>query len=88
MKGRCAGCGLSGSVARVSAHARYCPEYRELYRSAPERALSPEEEYARWQDSEERQERREQRREAAIAEADRRRDVHRRRWATPPDPLE
>jgi hypothetical protein len=46
--GRCAGCGKSGPPKKVQAHIMTCPDYAELYRADPARALPPEAEHARW----------------------------------------
>lgn len=47
--GRCAGCGeTSASCKKINAHVLECPEYKALYKSDPDKALSPREEFARW----------------------------------------
>ena len=48
-QGRCAGCGGTGSVKAVQRHIMGCAAYARLYQEDKARALSPEEEYARWQ---------------------------------------
>jgi hypothetical protein len=67
-------------------HTRYCPEYADLFKAEPMRALEPGVEYARWAD-EQRADDRAEHREGAIAEADRRRAVQAERWKTPDDLL-
>lgn len=47
-RGRCSGCGESGSSQAVAAHTAACPGFAVLYREHPERALAPEAEYLRW----------------------------------------
>lgn len=74
MSGRCAGCGTtSKSAAEVREHIRYCPDYRKLFARDPAAALDPEAEHARWVQSDRAAERAD-RRQAAVAEADRRRE--------------
>jgi len=47
--GRCAGCGkTSGSARVINAHVLECPEYKELYKTNPAAALSPQAEQQRW----------------------------------------
>lgn len=47
--GRCVGCGTTDtSVRKMSAHIAECPAYAEIYRTAPEQALSPLEAQRRW----------------------------------------
>lgn len=47
--GRCAGCGASdASARRMAAHISECEDYKELYRTSPDRALSPAEEQKRY----------------------------------------
>lgn len=88
MSGRCAGCGQIDKNADVTReHTRYCRQFGQLYRLAPERALDPEAEYARWVEFD-RAEMRSGRRDAHVTEADRRRAEQKARWRTPPDPLE
>jgi hypothetical protein len=48
-KGRCAGCGLIKSVREVKLHSVDCEQFAELYRVSPEKALSPVEEFSRYQ---------------------------------------
>lgn len=88
MPGRCAGCGeTSKDVPAVREHVRYCPGYQRLHAEHPERALEPEQEFARYV-REQRADDRAGRREAVIAEADRRRAEQASRWRTPADILE
>lgn len=47
-QGRCPGCHLTGERKRVDGHVLGCEDYADLYRSHPERALAPAEEYLRW----------------------------------------
>lgn len=48
-RGRCAGCGLEDpSAKKVERHVASCPDYLALYRTSPEKALSPEDEMKRW----------------------------------------
>lgn len=68
-------------------HARYCNKYKALYAEHPERALDPEAEFIRWRDVDRAGER-DDRRQAAVDEADRRRAVQTDRWKTPDDILE
>ena len=87
MTGRCAGCGLvNRNSAVVREHVRYCPEFLNLFLTAPERALEPEDEFARYRD-EDRQADRQKHKDDAISEADRRRAEQAARWETPPDLL-
>jgi hypothetical protein len=47
--GRCAGCGMTDmSQRKVIIHIRECDKYADLFRTAPEQALSPLEEQRRW----------------------------------------
>jgi hypothetical protein len=71
----------------VREHTRYCRKYKELYATRPKQALDPEDEFIRWRDGDRAGER-DDRRQAAVDEADRRRAVQAGRWATPPDILE
>lgn len=88
MAGRCAGCGQTDkNPADTREHVRYCVDYARLYAGHPERALEPEQEFERWV-REQRDQDRAGRKEAAIGEADRRREEQRRRWETPRDILE
>jgi len=48
-QGRCAGCGQSGSVKAVQSHIMGCAAYARLYQEDKDKALSPGEEYVRWQ---------------------------------------
>lgn len=47
--GRCAGCGKSGTVKAVQSHIMSCAAFAALYKADKTRALSPAEEYVRWQ---------------------------------------
>lgn len=88
MTGRCAGCGLTNKNADlVREHTRYCMPFRSLYLEYPEAALDPGDEYIRWREAE-RGEERQEHKDAAVSEADRRRAVQQARWKTPPDILE
>lgn len=87
MIGRCPGCGLSHKDSDlVREHTRYCRKYKALLAYHPERALDPEAEFIRWRD-EDRSGERDDRRQDAVDEADRRRAVQASRWATPVDLL-
>lgn len=59
-RGKCAGCAIEDSSCKVvKNHTLTCPEFIELYRTDPARALDPEDEYRRhleWLRSEEGQE--------------------------------
>jgi hypothetical protein len=87
MTGRCAGCGLIDRNAdKVKEHTRYCPDFAALFLVSPEQALDPEAEFTRWRDIE-RAVARENSKQAAVDEADRRRAEQEARWETPEDPL-
>jgi hypothetical protein len=46
--GRCSGCGQEdASCKKIRNHAASCPEFLELFRRQPERAIDPEAEWAR-----------------------------------------
>lgn len=48
-KGRCAGCGLeNGSAKLIERHITKCPDYLDLYKKDPAKALSAEEEASRY----------------------------------------
>lgn len=47
MQGRCAGCGNEGAYKAMLTHVGRCPEFAELFRNDPERALDPAVEYRR-----------------------------------------
>lgn len=89
--GRCAGCGFQNvSCQKVKRHVVDCPDYIELFRTDPGRALDPEEEYQRYKaedDSPEaRLDRKMDRIERLDTMLDARRQAHRERF-TAYDPL-
>lgn len=92
MAGRCAGCGLTGSSKKVSAHVLTCPDFLALYRSEPGRALDPEAEHQRHRlendTSEARAQRRDLKLRARFAEMERRQALSTDRWRQPKDLLE
>jgi hypothetical protein len=49
--GRCSGCGATGSLCRIEKHTPSCPDWLDLFAADPSCALSPREEYVRWQTS-------------------------------------
>lgn len=86
--GRCSGCGKNDKSCKVvRQHIRTCPKYAELLRTAPGKALEPEEEYRRWV-AEDRPAERTERREELGATTDAKLAQQRARFATPPDILE
>lgn len=88
--GRCAGCGkTSASCKQINAHVLECPEYKALYKSDPDRALSPREEHKRWlredgklQDKVAKVEARSARAEAHREINDRKLSMEAERWST------
>lgn len=83
--GRCAGCGLSNSSCRpIRAHVETCPDYLDLYREDPARALAPEAEYRRWKAEDDSPEARQAARDVRLgrvfAEADEAQQAARERW--------
>jgi hypothetical protein len=90
MTGRCAGCGLTNKNAEyVREHTRYCEDFPAAWRAAkPGVSLDPVDVHLRWVTSGDRAEFRQERKDAAVTEADRRRAAQKARWATPPDILE
>lgn len=80
------------SLRKVTTHVVVCPDYAQLYREDPARALSPEDEYNRWKvedhSPEARAERKDQKQQDMWVKLDRSRDASDKRWATPPDILE
>jgi hypothetical protein len=48
-RGRCGGCGKTGTPKAIARHIVDCEPYQELYARNPTRALDPEAEYARWE---------------------------------------
>lgn len=48
-RGRCAGCGQEdASAKKIERHINTCPQYLDLWRTDPDRALSPTAEAERW----------------------------------------
>lgn len=90
--GRCAGCGRTDSLRKISLHIVDCSAYLDLYDRDPQRALTPIAEYERYrrEDStpEARAVQRGHRLERRFAEINRLHAVSATRWACPPDILE
>ena len=86
--GRCSGCGLEDrSCKKIGTHIHTCSSFLELFRSDPDKALEPEEEYRRyhaWLKTEEGQEflddQRADRIDAYREEGEERLERHRERW--------
>jgi hypothetical protein len=70
--GRCAGEGKTGPAREIAIHMITCPEFARLVQKNPERALPPEQEYARWR-REDRDDEREGARSVKVADTDARR---------------
>lgn len=89
--GRCAGCGRTESMRKISLHIVECGRYIDLYARHPERALAPVAEYDRYRREntpEARAEQRGQRLHARFAEINRQQAASVTRWTTPPDLLD
>jgi hypothetical protein len=87
VKGRCAGCGEVGPVARVNAHIRSCRQWAERYRGDPAGTLEPASEYERWQAEDQAAERAAEI-AGSIAEVDAYRAGQAERFRRPPGILE
>ncbi len=85
--GRCAGCGRTGAACTIGRHTLACEEFQALYRRNPEAALSPREEYQRWE-CEDKAAGRLQRRDTALAATRQLRSEQATRFARLPDILE
>ncbi len=90
--GRCAGCGRTGSLRKISQHIVDCCSYIELYERNPERCLDPVAELNRYRihdgGSQARAEQRDERLRARFAEINRLQLTSANRGASPPDILE
>ncbi len=90
--GRCAGCGRTSSLRRVSQHIVDCPQYLNLYQQDPHRCLAPEAEYERFRREDNspvaKAEQRGTKLAARFAEINRHQARSAARWQRPPDILE
>ena len=90
--GRCAGCGSTGSVRKVSTHILTCHEYLALFRQSPQRCLDPQAEHERYKTeddtSEARAARRDQRLKSRFVKLDGQQRFAARRWQQLKDILE
>lgn len=90
--GRCAGCGRIDSLRKIGQHIVDCVDYTTLFRTDPDRALTPAEEYQRYRRDETsavaRAEQRGSRLAVRFREINRHQAASTARWARPPDILE
>lgn len=90
--GRCAGCGRTGAVRKIQAHALTCQKYITLYATSPQRCLDPEAEYIRYQTEDNSPEARAERRDARLRERFSHLDAaaarQAQRWQIPKDILD
>lgn len=90
--GRCAGCGRVDSLRKIGLHIVDCVDYVTLFRSDPDRCLTPAEEYVRFRHEDDsavaRAEQRGTRLAARFREINRHHAVSTARWLRPPDILE
>lgn len=84
--GRCAGCGKTGSSCKIDGHAMECPDWLELFRTEPDRALDAAAEYRRWK-ADDRADERDARRELVTVQGEAARTASLSRFAYV-DPLE
>ncbi len=85
--GRCDGCGITGSTAKVIRHVLDCKQWHALYAKDSVLARDPETAYVAWL-SGGRAVERESRKRAAIEQENEKRAAASRRFATPRDILE
>jgi hypothetical protein len=90
--GRCAGCGRTNSLRKISLHMIDCVKYRELFEKDPVHAPGPAEEYQRHRREDTTPEARAVQRglrlHTRFAEINRQQAHSAARWATPSDILE
>lgn len=91
--GRCAGCGvMDNSCKKIKSHVLTCPDYLEVFKSDPAKALPPEEEWVRWQNEDNSDEARAVAKEIRLtkrfAEMDAKREAQSERWQKPKDILD
>jgi hypothetical protein len=90
--GRCAGCGRTDSLRKITVHIIECADYAALYERDPGLALTPQAEYDRFRREDDTPEaharQRDQRLKARFAEINRAQAASASRWACPPDILE
>lgn len=90
--GRCSGCGRIDSCTKICQHIVTCPEYADLFSSAPHECLDPAADYQRHRavtdTPDARARRRDDRLRERFADLDRRQAVSVTRWRTPPDILD
>lgn len=88
VKGRCAGCGKIAPIREAERHATGCEKFAELYASSPDQALSPADEFLRYQREDRNEETLEVKRQTDLdakkaryqVQAERKLDEARRRW--------
>lgn len=86
-KGRCAGCGESGSSCEIDRHIRRCAAWARLYQQSPQDALEPKAEYLRWE-TQDKADQRAQEVQRSISRVDAIRAAQAERFRRPPDILE
>lgn len=90
--GRCAGCGRIDSLRKIGLHIVDCVDYATLFRTDPDRCLTPAEEYERYRREETsavaRAEQRGDRLAARFREINRHQAATTARWQRPRDILE
>lgn len=91
--GRCAGCGFTNSSCKlVRSHVMNCEEYLALWRDSPDKALSPEDEFARYSESgdaaSDKQTKKDDALDARFRKLQEVRDQQVARMVKPPDPLD
>lgn len=91
-QGRCAGCGRTDSVRKISQHIINCPEYSRLFQTDRARCLTPAAEYERYRIEDNsalaKAGRRGERLSVRFAEINRHQAASERRWQRPKDILE
>jgi hypothetical protein len=90
--GRCAGCGRTGSLRKITQHMVSCSDFIDLFGRDPAKALDPEAEYDRYRaeerNAEARAHQRGERLAVRFAEINRQQAASASRWAKPPDILD
>jgi hypothetical protein len=87
-KGKCAGCGVQKNSSKImNQHIVVCEKYLEIYKIDPSRALSPEAEFLRYQNEdnneEAKAERKDKRLSSIFEEIDTKREAQTLRWKKP-----